>query len=208
MSNNNYANGTLPIVIQMGICRFVGCHHKGQLGLLGTRCPGNHRFPLRSGYHMFDRLRSSQDFELCNNTDISSIVGVCMTTYCYSIGNLNSVCRRCMKNERFNIFTNVRHQNVVNPLVPFFVTGTRIRMMIPVREINGALPRLTPPPGHTDEDSILSNLSFYTPEYSDDEVEEELWLNPVPVDLTTDEILQQSFDLTLERDLDETNNPY
>ena len=121
MNNNNADKGHLRVVIQLGICRQKGCNRFNQFTLLGNPCDGKHGYPLRNSYHEFKELEIKRECKRCNSIDVSQNFGCCSTIDCYTIGFLNGVCQCCLIKGFSNRFSSFDNQNVITPLVPFYV---------------------------------------------------------------------------------------
>ena len=77
MSMPEIKDESVPVVIQMGICRNKQCVRFGRYGLLGDVCPGNTPYPLHNQIHHYKEIETFSERELCNLTDLSDFVGCC-----------------------------------------------------------------------------------------------------------------------------------
>ena len=75
MTTPEIKEASVPVVVNVGICRRQTCICYGKYGLLGDVCPGNTPYPLRNQIHRFEEIITFQERELCNRTDISDIIG-------------------------------------------------------------------------------------------------------------------------------------
>ena len=146
-------------------------------------------------------------YEKCNRTNVSEIVGICTKHNCNALGNLQKVCPRCMKNGQYSTFEHFENQCTIKPFVPFYVGGTAIRRMVPLRDTDGILVSRTPPSSDFEECSITSAISFYTPGHNGVENDEDMYWNPETAGTTSEDILQESLNRSLELEVMNDDDP-
>ena len=88
------------------------------------------------------------------------MIGCCPVEDCYSIGNLNKLCRVCADAGKLSIITSFNKVDVITPLVPFYVYGESARRFITLRGIHGPLPQVRPPRVVCVARTVVSNLSY------------------------------------------------
>ena len=119
--------------------------------------------------HYFEEVNCSEERKRLNQLDVSTVIGCCPVEDYFAFGNLDELCRVCANVGKRSFITNFNKVDVITPLVPFYVNGASVRRFVPLRGIYGPLPQVRPPRVVRVARTVVSNLSYYTPQNTDNE---------------------------------------